>query len=85
MNTLDWAVQDDALLSIRSHGNFNRTLLRMERDAQKMVEYLNYGVSFLFLLLLAAIHRVRKILRKRHYAKALSKKESKAETGLRAT
>jgi ABC-2 type transport system permease protein len=84
MNTLDWAVQDDALLSIRSHGNFNRTLPAMERSAQRTLEYLNYAVSFLFLLLLAAIHRVRKVLRKRHYAKALSKKGSKTGSKTKA-
>ncbi|MBE9538950.1 MAG: Gldg family protein [Proteobacteria bacterium] len=71
MNTLDWAVRDDALLKIRSGGSFNRTLPSMERKAQKVIENLNYAASFLFLLLLAAIHRVRKILRRRHYAKAL--------------
>ncbi len=72
MNTLDWAVQDDALLTIRSGGNFNRTLPNMDRNTQKIIEYLNYAASFLFLLILAAIHRVRKILRKRYYARALS-------------
>jgi len=72
MNTLDWAVQDDALLTIRSGGNFNRTLPSMDRNAQEIIEYLNYAASFLFLLILAAVHRIRKILRKRHYARALS-------------
>ena len=72
MNTLDWAVQDDALLTIRSGGNFNRTLPSMDRNAQEVIEYLNYAASFLFLLILAAIHRIRKILRKRYYARALS-------------
>jgi len=76
MNTLDWAVQDDALLKIRSGGNFNRTLPNMERDSQKVIEYLNYAASFFFLLLLAAIHRTRKILRRRYYARALSAKGS---------
>jgi len=74
MNSLDWAVQDDALLKIRSLGNFNRTLPRMNRADQKLVETLNYAASFLFLLALAALHRLRKALRKRQYANALSTK-----------
>jgi ABC-2 type transport system permease protein len=71
MNTLDWAVQDTSLLKIRSKGNFNRTLPSMERKTQEAIEYSNYAASFLILLLLAAIHRVRKTLRRRHYTKAL--------------
>ena len=80
MNTLDWAVQDDALLKIRSHGNFNRTLPSLEHGAQQTLEYMNYALSFAFLLFLAAIHRIRKALRKRHYAKALSKGSNKKVT-----
>ncbi len=72
MNTLDWAVQDEGLLKIRSGGNFNRTLPHMDRITQKRIEYLNYAASCLYLLILAAIHRVRKILRKRYYARNLS-------------
>ncbi len=71
MNTLDWAVQDDGLLKIRSHGNFNRTLPTMDRAEQKNVETVNYVLSFMFLLILAAIHQARKKMRKRHYARAL--------------
>ncbi len=74
MNTLDWAVQDDGLLKIRSHGNFNRTLPTLDRAGQKKIEYINYALSFIFLLVVAAIYQMRKTMRKRHYAKALSRK-----------
>ncbi len=70
MNTLDWAVQDGELLKIRSGGHFNRTLPALERDAQHMIEYVNYAATLVFFLLLAALHQIRQILRKRHYARA---------------
>ena len=70
MNTLDWAVQDGELLKIRSGGHFNRTLPALERDAQQMIEYVNYAATLVFFLLLATLHQIRRILRKRHYARA---------------
>ncbi|MFT5710858.1 MAG: ABC-2 type transport system permease protein [Halioglobus sp.] len=74
MNTLDWAVRDDELLKIRSEGNFNRTLPTMDRAGQKKIETINYALSFVFLLILAAIHQIRLKMRKRYYAKALLRK-----------
>ena len=49
MNTLDWALQDEQLLSIRSRGHFNRTLPPMERRVQQRIEYVNYGLALLLL------------------------------------
>jgi ABC-2 type transport system permease protein len=71
-NTLDWALQDDQLLQIRSRANFNRTLPPMERQAQALIEYFNYGLAMLWLLLLAVVHWLRKRLRRRHYAAGLA-------------
>jgi ABC-2 type transport system permease protein len=72
MNTLDWALQDDQLLQIRSRAHFNRTLPPMERHAQVLIEYFNYGLAVLWLVLLAIAHWLRKIMRRRHYAKGLA-------------
>ncbi len=71
LNTLDWALQDDELLKIRSRAHFNRTLPPMERQGQAVIEYLNYGLALLWLALLAIIHWLRKLLRRRRYASRL--------------
>ena len=56
-NTVDWALEDDGLLSIRSRGHFNRTLPPMERGTQLFWEYFNYVMAALSLLLVALIQR----------------------------
>ena len=65
MNTLDWALKDDELLEIRARAHFNRTLPPMERQAQALIEYFNYGLAVLWLILLAMAHWLGKILRQR--------------------
>jgi ABC-2 type transport system permease protein len=72
MNTLDWALQDDQLLEIRSRAHFNRTLPPMERRAQELIEYINYGLALLWLCLLALGNAVLTRLRRRQYAKGLA-------------
>jgi ABC-2 type transport system permease protein len=72
MNTLDWALQDEQLLEIRSHAHFNRTLPPMERRAQLLLEYVNYAIALLWLLLLALTCWLQIILRRRHFSKGLS-------------
>ncbi len=72
LNTVDWAVQDDQLLEIRSRAHFNRTLPPMERQAQAFIEYFNYALAVLWLVLLAILHWLFKMLRRRRYAKGLS-------------
>jgi ABC-2 type transport system permease protein len=72
LNTLDWALQDEQLLTIRSRAHFNRTLPPMEQRGQAIIEYLNYGVAILWLGLLAAIYWLRKVLRRRRYAARLA-------------
>jgi ABC-2 type transport system permease protein len=72
LNTLDWALQDDQLLDIRSRAHFNRTLPPMERQAQVYIEYFNYGLAVLWLLLLALCHWLLKHLRRRRYTRGLS-------------
>jgi ABC-2 type transport system permease protein len=72
MNTLDWALQDEQLLQIRSAGHFNRTLPPMEPKAQALLEYINYGLAMLWLALLAGLHWLLKYLRRRRYARGLA-------------
>jgi hypothetical protein len=43
----------------------------MERQAQAIIEYLNYAVAVLWLALLALVHWVRKLARRRRYARGL--------------
>ncbi|MGP9799561.1 Gldg family protein [Rheinheimera sp. NSM] len=61
-NTLDWALDDAALTSIRARGQFNRTLLPMDEGRQQFWEYLNYGLA---LLLLAGFILAQRSIQKR--------------------
>ncbi len=72
MNTLDWALQDEELLGIRSRAHFNRTLPPMERKAQLLLEYGIYGFALLWLLALALTSWLRLVLHRRHYARGLA-------------
>ncbi|QIB65434.1 Gldg family protein [Kineobactrum salinum] len=71
-NTLEWALQDESLLQIRSRAHFNRTLPPMDRPAQQAIEAINYGLAITWLLLLALGFSLRKLARKRYYRKALA-------------
>jgi ABC-2 type transport system permease protein len=71
-NTLEWALQDESLLQIRSRAHFNRTLPPMDRPAQQLIEALNYGLAIAWLLLLALGYGLRKLARKRHYRRTLA-------------
>jgi ABC-2 type transport system permease protein len=71
LNTLDWALQDEQLTEIRSHAHFNRTLPPMERTAQLLLEYFNYGIALLWLILVGLASWLQFILRRRHYARRL--------------
>lgn len=72
VNTLDWSLQDDSLLQIRARGHFNRTLPPMQAQGQAILEYANYGMAIVLLLLIAAIYWLRKRLRQRRYATGLN-------------
>ena len=56
-NAVDWALEDRALLSIRSRAHFARTLVPMTREQKAFWEYLNYGLVLLGLLLIYVAHR----------------------------
>jgi len=72
LNTLDWSLQDDQLLQIRSRGHFNRTLPPMPREGQAIIEYANYGIAMILLLIIAVLHRLVKSYRQRRFARELS-------------
>lgn len=50
-NSIDWSLEDRALLTIRGRGQFARTLRPMERGQQALWEYVNYGLALIGLLL----------------------------------
>ncbi|WP_194709946.1 Gldg family protein [Pseudoalteromonas sp. S16_S37] len=53
VNAVDWALEDTALMSIRSRGSFNRTLAPLEQSEQQAWEYGNYAFALLMLLAMA--------------------------------
>lgn len=66
-NTVDYAVEDDGLASIRSRGNFNRTLPAMEESTQAFWEYLNYALALVALVAIGLIQRYFKRAREQMY------------------
>jgi ABC-2 type transport system permease protein len=72
MNTLDWSLRDDQLLEIRSQAHFNRSLPPMERRAQALIEYFNYGMALTWLGLLALLHQFATWIRRRRLRRALA-------------
>lgn len=46
-NAVDWSLQDEGLLAIRSRASFARTLMPMRHGAQLFWEYLNYALALL--------------------------------------
>lgn len=60
-NTLDWALEDEGLTSIRARSNFNRTLPTLEQSTQAFWEYLNYALALLALAIVGFIqHRIKR-------------------------
>ena len=64
-NIVDWAVEDQSLLGIRSRGHFNRTLDPMPEDQQRIWEYVNYALALAGLFLVFGISRQRRQARQR--------------------
>jgi ABC-2 type transport system permease protein len=70
-NTLEWALEDRGLLSIRARGHFNRTLPPMKRDDQLFWEIANYVFVLIGLILMMAWKRVsRKRIKSRYQSVA---------------
>jgi ABC-2 type transport system permease protein len=71
-NTVDWSLEEQGLLSIRSRGHFNRTLPPMNRDQQVFWESANYIIAILLIVALAAWQAYRRRQRARRYYETLS-------------
>ncbi len=70
-NTVDWALDDSGLLSIRARGHFNRTLPPLDHASQLFLEYMNYALAALALAIVAWIRRYRVRSRERKYLQLL--------------
>jgi ABC-2 type transport system permease protein len=70
-NIIDWSLEDQSLLAIRSRGRFARTLVPMSRGAQMVWEYFNYGLAALGVGMVAVLVRRRRRSALRRYAQIL--------------
>lgn len=70
-NLIDWSLEDQGLLGIRSRGHFARTLVPLERDTQALWEYLNYGLAVGGLALVWFLNRRRRRTAEVRYAQIL--------------
>jgi ABC-2 type transport system permease protein len=70
-NTIDWALEDEGLLGIRSLAHFNRSLPPLEQEEQRFWEYLNYGLAVLALVLIALWQRQSRQRRRHQYFESL--------------
>jgi len=70
-NTLDWALQEEQLLDVRSRAHFNRTLPPMEQSARLLLEIFNYGAALVWLLLLGVLYWLLKRRRRRQLGREL--------------
>ena len=70
-NAIDWSLGDQALMSIRSRGQFNRTLPPLENDSRLFWEYLNYGLAVFVLFSIGIIQRFRHRAKLRFYQQQL--------------
>ena len=61
-NAVDVALDDTGLLSIRSRGQFNKTLPPMETSSQKFWEYLNYALAA---IAIGIVYGLTRVLRRR--------------------
>jgi ABC-2 type transport system permease protein len=66
-NAVDVSLEDQALLSIRSRGHFNRTLPPLESADQLFWEYFNYIAALLGMAVVFLIYRQRGARRRRVY------------------
>ncbi len=70
-NLIDWSLEDQGLLGIRSRGHFARTLVPMQRSTEMFWEYLSYGLAIAGLVLVWALNRRRRRLAQGRYARIL--------------
>ncbi|MGR9072825.1 MAG: Gldg family protein [Gammaproteobacteria bacterium] len=71
-NAVDWSLEDQGLLSIRSRSHYSRTLYPLSSGAQAAWEYSNYFFSLFGLFLIYLIYRRRRRKSMRHYRDVLN-------------
>jgi ABC-type uncharacterized transport system involved in gliding motility auxiliary subunit len=59
-NAVDWAVEDEDLLSIRSRGTYARLLEPLEKGRQSFWEVLNYAVVLVALVVIGGVWTLRR-------------------------
>ncbi|MDA1074428.1 MAG: Gldg family protein [Proteobacteria bacterium] len=59
VNVADYALEDQSLLGIRARGNFNRTLPPLSQTQQSTIEYGNYFLALMGILVVFGFHRYR--------------------------
>jgi ABC-2 type transport system permease protein len=59
-NAVDWSVEDEDLLTIRSRGTYARLLKPLEKGQQSFWEGLNYAVALVALLVIGAVWNLRR-------------------------
>ncbi|PIE59330.1 MAG: ABC transporter permease [Desulfobulbus propionicus] len=74
-NTVDWSLEDSALLSLRGRSHFSRTLLPMSRQGQLFWEYFNYGLALLGLVCIWFLSRMMKRRAAQRYSIVLQENE----------
>ncbi len=57
---MDWSVEDEDLLSIRSRGTYARLLKPLEKKEQSLWEALNYAVALLAVAAIGVVWSVRR-------------------------
>lgn len=68
-NAVDWVLEDQLLLGIRSRARFSRTLVPMDQTLQMVLEYLNYALAMMGLFgVWLWRRRVRRTMESRHKA-----------------
>jgi ABC-2 type transport system permease protein len=71
-NAVDWSLEDQSLLSIRSRGHFNRTLPPMAEQQQFYWETGNYLIAIVLLAALAALQYYRRRRQQHRYLETLA-------------
>jgi ABC-2 type transport system permease protein len=74
-NAVDWAVEDEDLLSIRSRGTYSHLLKTLDNTEQSLWEGLNYGLTLAALVALGVVSTVR---RKQEQPMTLVEKDDEA-------
>ena len=71
-NGIDWSLDDQGLMSIRSRAQFSRMLMPMEQNTRLFWEYLNYGLALLGLFLIWLWRSVKQKRKQSHYKQILA-------------